>query len=127
MKIPFDNLVEVEDNPESEYISVTYNGEPFTGTAYCESHRGYEEHSYLNGLPHGRSFIINPEGILVYEDFSENGETIEDTSWYPTGIKRSYVRQTPFLQQRWNEKAVLILQKTDTHHAEWYASGRKKS
>ena len=59
--------------------------------------------------------------------FLENGEKIEEISWYQSGIKREYFKKSPFLHQFWNEKGVLMLEENNNMCKEWYPNGSLKT
>ena len=112
---------------ESMFGGVTYNGVPFTGTAYEHSDRFHSEYSYKNGFGHGRCFSVFENGQLHEEFYLDNGETTESTSWNENGIKRDYFRKSPLLHQFWNESGVLLIEENETTKKEWYNTSKQKS
>ncbi|GHU33080.1 hypothetical protein FACS1894172_10900 [Spirochaetia bacterium] len=118
---------DLETSEESMFINVTYKGIPFTGIAYEDSEYRHSEYSYLNGFGQGRCFSVYPNGQLEVEFILEKGETVEETNWYKSGIKKYYYREEPNIIQRWNEESILLVEADNALKKCWYPNGRLKS
>ena len=109
-KVLIDDLESSEDNM---FVDVRYNGELFSGIAYDFRENFHSEYNYKNGLGHGRCFSVYNSGQLYEEFFLENGEKLEETCWYETGVKEEYYKKNPYLKQYWNEESILLLEEND--------------
>jgi antitoxin component YwqK of YwqJK toxin-antitoxin module len=123
-KVLIDDL---ETSDENIFVDVRHKGIPFTGTAYDETEHLRSEYVYANGFGHGRSFSVYKNGRLCEEFFLEHGETIEETYWHQSGVKKKYFRGSPFLYQVWNQDGDLIIEDNDDIKKEWHPSGKLKS
>jgi hypothetical protein len=123
-KILIDDL---DTSDENIFFDVKYKGIAFTGIAYDFRENFHSEYSYKNGLGQGRCFSVYSNGRLSEEFFLENGEELEGTSWYETGVKKEYYKKTPYLKQYWNKENVLILEENDECIKHWYHNGSLKS
>ena len=117
----------LETSDESIFIDVTYNGLPFTGTAY-ESHARFRgEYNYVNGFGQGRCFTLFATGQLCDEFYLEKGVVIESSKWYEMGTMREYFRMNPYLHQYWDESGVLCKEEDETAIKRWYNTSKLKS
>jgi len=119
-------IEDLDSSEENIFIDVTYKGVAFTGIAYEDSEYRHSEYSYVNGFGHGRCFSIYPNGQLEEEFILEKGETIEETNWYNSGVKKYYFRKEPKVMQWWSEEGVLLKEENDDLVKHWYHNGKLK-
>ena len=123
-RIPLDDL---ELSEIDIYKDALYEGKPFTGTAVDDDKGIHTEWPFVDGNGHGRWFSVYPDGQLQEEIMLDHGEMISERTWNKAGCLIHKADNSPFLEQNFNDKGILINEKTDDYLRLFFSDGVKQS